>query len=923
MDTATVSDLGARLRRRWPALAALCLTGLVACSRSEPEDPLAHVGALTSGRPSILLITLDTTRADHLGPYGDEDAETPALSALADGGIVFEHAVAVASVTAPTHASLLTGLYPRRHGLRNNLSHHLGDDAPTLAEWLSAAGYRTAAFVSAIVLERRYGLDRGFEVYDDDLRSSSAGPARRITTERLAEATADRALAWLDALGDEDPYFLWVHFYDPHLPYLPPSPWAERFRERPYDGEIAYMDSQVGRLLNHRKTAADDVIVAAIGDHGEGLGEHGEKAHGLLVYESTIRVPWILKLPRGPAGVRIAAPISQVDLVPTIAEMVKLEPGTGFEALEGRSLLPLLRGDDWAAERLLFAESEVPFFTYGWSRLRTVRRGTLKYIDAPVEEVYDLHTDPGETTNLADDRRTDAQRFAMEIETWTARGEDAGSTLPVDADTAEMLRALGYLAGDPGRPEGEGQGNPVEMIAVHEELQEIHRLMVEGQFAEAVGGVREVLARDPDNLSALRDLSRGLLHLGRLDEAAEVAARASDVAPWSTQALRVEADVEYRRGQYERALELIDQSLDLDARFLEARLDRSRYLASLGRTEEAVEAIEPVLEEFPDDPWVALRYVEVVDLPAQDYRAAGERLRSVLSHNPYLVEAWLLLGKVFVSEGRRSDAVAVYREAIGYRSDHADLQARLALLLAELSDPTAETALREAIRTSPMVRADLHVALGDRLAARGHSAEARAQFETAANARTFSAGTRNSKGMALLRLGRMAEAESVWRELIRDHPDYGRAWLNMASLSIQRGEWAEVERLARVAIEREPNSAAAWNNLAIGLEELGRAGEAEAAYRRASEVDSSDWRALFNLGILLRKSARYDEAAEVQREVLGRNPAHGGAHFELGILFAGPLNDPDRAKVHLQAAIGADPRHPRARQARAVLDRLP
>jgi arylsulfatase A-like enzyme/Flp pilus assembly protein TadD len=904
-------------------LAAFCLIGLVACSRGEPEDPIARVGALTSGRPSILLITLDTTRADHLGPYGDEDAETPALSALADEGIVFEHAFAVASVTAPTHASLLTGLYPRRHGLRDNLTHHVGDDIPTVAEWLSGAGYRTAAFVSAIVLERRYGLDLGFEVYDDDLRSAPASPSMRMITERPAKATADRALAWLDGLNDDEPFLLWVHFYDPHLPYSPPSPWAERYRDRPYAGEIAYMDSQVGRLLQHPRAAGDDVMVAAIGDHGEGLGEHGEKAHGLLVYDSTIRVPWVMRIPGGPSGARIAAPISQVDLVPTLMDLVTVDPAPGFGTLEGRSLLPLLRGEEWASERMLFAEAEVPFFSYGWARLKTVRQGALKYIDAPLEELYDLEHDPGENHNLAADRINDAQRLAAEIELWAAGDGDAGSTVPVDAEAAEMLRALGYLAGDPGRPEGEGQGNPVELIAVHEELQAIHGLMVTGEFAEAVQRVRAVLDQDPDNLSALRDLSRGLLQMGRLDEAAEVAAKATAAAPWSAKALMFEADIEYQRGRRQRALELIDRSLELDDRFLEARLDRSRYLAALGRKDEAIQEIEPLLEESADNPWVALRYVEVVELPAGNYRAAEGRLRTVLSRNPLLVEAWVMLGRVFVSEGRSADAVAVYWEAIGYRSDHADLQARLALLLAELSDPAAETALREAIRSSPAARADLHVGLGERLAARGLTGEARQQFEIAAQAPTFSAGTLNSKAMALLRLGRTAEAETLWRDLIRDRPEYGRAWLNLSSLSIQRRDWPEVERFARFAVEREPRSAAAWSNLGIGLEELGRTAEAEAAYRRAGEVDANDWRALFNLGILLRTSARYDEAATVQQEVLTRSPSNAGAHFELGVLYAGPLADVERAKAHLRATIDANPDHPRARQARAILDRLP
>jgi arylsulfatase A-like enzyme/Tfp pilus assembly protein PilF len=901
----------------------LCLIAFIACSRGQPEEPTTTFDYTAIEKPSILLITLDTTRADHLGPYGNEEAETPALSALADEGIVFEQAVAVAPVTAPTHASLLTGLYPRRHGLRNNLTHHLDDDVPTLSERLSTAGYRTAAFVSAIVLERRYGLDRGFEVYDDDLRSGAASRQTRMLTERPGQATADLALAWLDALGPDEPYFLWVHFYDPHLPFSPPSPWAEKFRDRPYDGEIAYMDSQVGRLLQHPRVAGDDVVVAAIGDHGESLGEHGEEAHGLLVYESTIHVPWILKLPGGPAGMRVATPISQVDLVPTLMDMVAADPGDGFEATEGRSLLPLLSGRNPTPERLLFAESEVPFFTYGWARLQAVRQGDAKFIDAPVVEFYDLSRDPDELSNLASDRREDAQRLATEIDAWAEHDDDTGGAVPVDAETAEMLRAIGYVAGDPGRPEGEGRGNPVELIWVHEELQDIHGMMVTGGWVDAVRRVRAVLDRDPENLSALRDLSRGLIHLGRLDEAAEAAATASAIAPWSAQALMVEADVEYRRGHSERALALTDQALDLDDRLLEARLDRSRYLAALGRNNEAIREIEPLIAESADNPWVALRYVEVVELPAGDYRMAEDRLRRVLSRNPFLVEAWLMLGKVFVSEGRPADAVAVYREAIGHRPDHADLQARMALLLAESSARDAEMALQEAIRSSPAVRADLHVALGERLAAQGRRDEARRQFEIAAAAPTFSAGTRNAKGMALLRLGRVAEAEAEWRELVDDRPDYGRPWHNLASLAIQRREWAEVERSARAAVEREPHIAAAWNNLGIGLEELGRTGEAEAAYRRASEVDTRDWQALFNLGILLRKGGRYDEAVRAQQQVLARNPQHGGAHFELGMLFAGPLGDPQRAKMHLEATIGADPNHPRARQARAVLDRLP
>jgi len=908
------------MRFRW---AFLCVVGLAACSGGEPEAPGSTIGFTNTDRPSILLITLDTTRADHLEPYGAEDVETPTLSSLAANGVVFEHAVATAPVTAPAHASMLTGLYPPRHGVRDNSTHYLPADVPTLAEWLSGAGYRTAAFVSTVILERRYGLDQGFEVYDDEIRSSAAGPERRMTVERPAGTTTDRALAWLDTLDGDEPYFLWVHYYDPHIPYSPPSPWAERYSNRRYDGEIAYMDSQIGRLLQHPRAAADNVIVTAIGDHGESLGEHGEMTHGLLVYDSTLHVPWILRLPGGPSGARIAAPISQVDLAPTILELVNLTPDINVDVLDGRSLVPLLRGQNRTPERPLFAESEVPFFAYGWSRLRTVRQGDMKLIEAPVDELYDLQHDPGETSNLAAARGTDVQRLAAEIEAWTARGNITDTKVPIDSETAAMLQALGYSAGDPGRPEGEGRGNPVDLMPVHHELQIVGELLASGQPQEAVDRIQDALALDPENIAALRDLSRGLAQLGRLDEAAAVAAKASALAPWSAQAAMVEADVEYQRGRYQRALDLIDRSLQLDDRFLEARLDRSRYLAAVGKTEAAAAELEHLLEESPDDSWVALRYAEIVELPAGDYRAAGQRLRAVLGRNPKFTEAWLLLGTVQSRAGRPADAIAVYREAIARGAGSPETLSRLALLLAEIGDPGAEKALREAIRSSPAVRADLHAGLGELLAASGRADEARQQFEIAAAAPAHSVGARNSKGMALLRLGRVAEAETTWRDLVRDHPGFGRGWINLASVSIQRQNWAEAERFARTATEREPTSAGAWNNLAIALEELGRTSEAEAAYRRAAEIDPKDVRALFNLGILLRTSARYDEAAAVQQEVLTHDPGHAGAHFELGILYAGPLGDIERAKAHLQATIAAAPNSPRAQQARSILDRLP
>ena len=806
----------------------------------------------------MLLITLDTTRADHLTPYGAEEAETPRLASLAEEGVLFERAHAVTPVTLPSHATLLTGLEPPAHGVRNNGIHHLEETVVTLPERLVEAGWRTAAFVSAAVLERRYGLAQGFEVYDDDL--SAGGPRElRSMIERPASATVDAARAWLDGLPPEERFLLWVHLFDPHAPYAPPSPWSERFADAPYDGEIAYMDAEIRRLLSHPRLAPP-VVVVAVGDHGEALGEHGEQTHGMLVYDSTMRIPWLLRLPEGPRGLRVETPVSQTDLVPTLVDLLELErseaPGSG------RSLLPLLRGETWEP-RVLYGESHVAFHAYGWARLHTLWRQGWKYIEAPTGELYDLEGDPGETQNLASERPRRAAELAAELERRTGETAQRETRRVRDRAAEERLRSLGYLGTGGRRPEGAPRPDPKEVIGVHEDLQRVGVLLRTRRFAEAIRELRSVLVRDPGNPTALQDLGRALAETGRLDDAVEAAERALSLDPSSAALHLALADLEARRdgaseASLERALELVDAALALDPRSREARLDRARYLRRLGRGEEARRVMEEVLDDSAGDPWVALRYAELVELPAGELASAERRLRRAVERDPNLVEAWRLLGDVLERSGRPGEAVEVYRRGLENQPRAVALLSPLGRVLAEAGDPGAARVLERA-----------------------------------------------------LELSRKLSSEPP--------PDLLQ---NLAALALQRGDWAEAERRAREAVERDPSLAAAWNSLGIAREEQGRAGEAGEAYRRAVEAEPGYWQASFNAGLLMARLERFPEAAAAFEAVLSRQPDHAGAHFHLGRLQAGPLADPERAREHLRRALEAEPSHPRAGRIRELLSGL-
>jgi arylsulfatase A-like enzyme len=436
---------------------------------------------------------VDTLRADRVGAYGG-DVRTPNIDALAQSGLLFEQAVASAPLTLPSHATILSGLEPPRHGVRNNGTHVFPEGRETLATLLQARGYATGAFVGAYVLDPRFGLGRGFGRYDAEIEVREEG-ASILDSDRPCEEVVRSASAWLE--GQAGPYLAWVHVYDPHAPYHPPLPFREEYAGRPNEGEIAYADQCVGQLVAAaQRRSGGRLLVALLGDHGEGRGDHGERTHGFFVYDATLRIPLILTGPGVPKAERRTGLARTVDVLPTLLELLGVGAPRG---IEGVSLL----GPSHPGEA--YAETVLPQ-TLGWASLHAFRFHNLKYVEAPRPELYDLEADPAEEHNLVAEKPADAQRLSRMLAAF--RGDDRPwSTAAPDPQVEERLRALGYVGGMADRP-SHSLEDPKDMLDLWRRFEETIWAEARGDRQAALDGLRELVADAPGNMAFRRSLAR-------------------------------------------------------------------------------------------------------------------------------------------------------------------------------------------------------------------------------------------------------------------------------------------------------------------------------------------------------------------------------------------------------------------------------
>jgi arylsulfatase A-like enzyme/Flp pilus assembly protein TadD len=608
---------------------------------------------------SVLLITVDTLRADALGAYGNGGARTPWMDALAAAGVRFEDAHAHNVVTLPSHANILSGRYATEHGVRDNSGFRFPRGQPTLATLLKAGGYGTGAFVSAFPLDSRFGLAEGFDVYDDAFVDASARSAF-LVQERPGPQTVARAQAWLsDRAG---PSFCWVHIYEPHFPYAPPEPFASRFSGDPYHGEVAAADAALGPLLEPLLAAGASgrTLVVLTSDHGESLGEHGEATHGIFAYEATLRVPLILYQPRLLRARVVSQPARHVDLLPTVLDALSLPVPEG---LPGRSLLGMAAGDSASPVTSYFEALAGPL-DRGWAPLHGVIREGMKFVDLPIPELYDLRTDARELRNLAASqaRRLDSMRALLAPLRAADRGIARG---PETSQTRERLAALGYVASGSGSLQQQytEEDDPKRLIALDAMLQEVADLHAAGDGPGALAHCRDLVKLRPQMPMSLLYLAQLQRESGDLAGATETLRKAAASNPGDTQALALLGATLTQAGRAREAADLLAPyaaSRDPDVDLLQAR---ALALASVGRFGEALTTLDKAREVAPSSALVLVN-AGTVQLMAGERQRAREAFEAAIQQNPAMARAWSSLGVLAADEGRSNEGLERLSTAI-------------------------------------------------------------------------------------------------------------------------------------------------------------------------------------------------------------------------------------------------------------------
>jgi len=690
-----------------PAILAVVLIAVAAAGWWFLRRPAAAPPIVRAADQNVLLITLDTMRADGLSCYGGP-ASTPNLDRLASLGVRYDFAHAQAVMTLVSHASILTGLYPFQHGIHDNSGFRLASNIATVATMLRPRGMATAAFIASFALDSRFGLNQGFDVYDEKYGKSQTGSGFTMP-ERRGDAVVQAATAWI--ARQKGRWFAWTHLFDPHAPYDPPSPYKEQYADQPYYGEVAYTDSVLGRLLDAaRDPSGRPTLVVVTGDHGEGLGDHGEMTHGLFAYEATLRIPLIVaQIDRNTpswtsgtagsaphaAGAVSSAPVRHVDIVPTILDALQMTPPPG---LPGRSLLGVPSDDAHAPDS--YFEAMSTSFNRGWAPLTGVMEGREKYIDLPLPERYDLTADPGERTNLVN--RDPARQRDLEARLRAFGAGERANRRQEDPETRARLRALGYVSGT-SRPKARytEDDDPKRLVDLDQALRRAVDLYECKRPTEAIPIYQEIIARRPSMEVTYGQLAMLYWDLGNPRAAIDTLQRARQAGVDGVE-LRTKLGMYLAQsGEVQQALPLLREAATGEFPDLDALNALGIALASSGQPEEAVAAFERILQLNPSNS-MAMENLGTIALRQGRTEEARTLLTRALGIDPASPAAHNMLGVIEMKAGNRKAAIEHWRQAVAGDAGNFDALYNLATEL--IKDGRREVArpyLEQFVRTAP------------------------------------------------------------------------------------------------------------------------------------------------------------------------------------------------------------------------------
>lgn len=720
-------------------------------------------------------------RADHLGCYGNRTARTPVIDALAAEGTLFLDVTAPAPITAPSHASLLTGLYPPQHGVRSNGLYRLPPAVTTLAEELGAAGFTTGAAIGGFPLSSRFGFSQGFATFDERLGGGEEA-------ERPAAGVADAAIAFLSARKPAERFFLFAHFYDAHADYRP-HPGIEA--ASPYDGEITFVDQAVGRVMAslRERGLMDTTAVIVASDHGEGLGEHGEATHAVFVYQSTLHVPLIVRAPMAPAGRRVSEPVSLVDVAPTAREVLGLPARDG----PGQSLVPSFAGRSKAGDRALYFESMLPEVEFRWAPLKGVRRGAFKLIKAPRSELYTLDADPSEATNRFGE--TAGAALAAELAILEKRLQPVATSTQTapDAEERARLESLGYIGGEGGPPR-EDAPDPKDRMGVLEKMVEGLTEFKAARFDAAEAAYREALGRDPGNAVLRKNLARAVAASKRPDEARELYSQAEAAAAspgLKADILDLRAELALSEGDAASARDDARKAAALDPALGRATITLAAAERALGHPSDADDILARAAEARPDDAGILVA-----------------------------------LAEARIAAGRTGDAESSLRKAIAIEPGHGRAHYDLGILL-RARDPQAAIAELEAARVA-LPGGEVVRVLAEAYDRGGRAPDAVSLLRERVTQAPDDAESRYALAVVLSRDGATAEAVEILEALARNDPGSAPIWNALGTAQARSGALEPAIDAFRKAVAIAPGSRSYRENLAnaylaSGAEDLGNA----------------------------------------------------------------------------------------------------